>query len=269
MGNLKEKALMDKDLADKDFANKVFTSKNLAVRKAIGVDLPEILAIYERAREFMKFSGNETQWGDNYPGKDLLEGDIASGNLYVIVSGASSGDYGSASGNAFCEASGELAGANEAEGEMYGNDVLDVDYTGIVDGGDCEATVDAGCDCRVAPDGCGEADTTAGFEGAQGIDFEVCGVFALVIGDDPTYQEIQGSWHKNEPYGTIHRIAGDGKTGGVFAACIEFCCEQCDYLRIDTHENNKVMQHMVEKHGFSYCGIIYVEDGSERLAYDR
>jgi hypothetical protein len=28
------------------------------------------------------------------------------------------------------------------------------------------------------------------------------------------------------------------------------------------------MQHVVEKCGFSYCGIIYVEDGSPRRAYD-
>jgi hypothetical protein len=29
------------------------------------------------------------------------------------------------------------------------------------------------------------------------------------------------------------------------------------------------MQHLIEKHGFSYCGIIWLEDGTERLAYER
>lgn len=38
-------------------------------------------------------------------------------------------------------------------------------------------------------------------------------------------------------------------------------------LRIDTHEENKVMRHLIEKSGFAECGIIRVEDGSPRIAY--
>lgn len=40
-------------------------------------------------------------------------------------------------------------------------------------------------------------------------------------------------------------------------------------MRIDTHENNKVMQHLIKKNGFQECGIIYVEDGSPRIAYEK
>lgn len=29
------------------------------------------------------------------------------------------------------------------------------------------------------------------------------------------------------------------------------------------------MQHNIAKHGFSYCGIIYLASGDERLAYQR
>ena len=29
------------------------------------------------------------------------------------------------------------------------------------------------------------------------------------------------------------------------------------------------MQHLLEKHGFSYCGIIYLANGDPRLAYQR
>ena len=32
------------------------------------------------------------------------------------------------------------------------------------------------------------------------------------------------------------------------------------HLRIDTHENNVVMRHLIARHGFP-CGTIYVEDG--------
>ena len=97
----------------------------------------------------------------------------------------------------------------------------------------------------------------------------ICGVFYFVIGPDPTYAVIEnGAWHSDRTYGTIHRIAGNG-TGGLFGAALEFCRSQIDYLRIDTHDDNKVMQHVVTKHGFEACGIIYTDDGSPRIAYDR
>lgn len=38
-------------------------------------------------------------------------------------------------------------------------------------------------------------------------------------------------------------------------------------IRIDTHRNNRIMQHCIDRYGFSYCGIIYLESGDERLAY--
>lgn len=95
------------------------------------------------------------------------------------------------------------------------------------------------------------------------------GVFYFFIGEDPTYAEIyDGSWHSDSPYGTIHRIAGDG-SGGILRTAVEFGKQHIDYLRIDTHEDNKVMQSAVEKQGFRRCGIIYIEDGSPRIAYDR
>lgn len=94
------------------------------------------------------------------------------------------------------------------------------------------------------------------------------GVFYFWIGEDPTYQIISGgSWLSDQTYGTIHRIAGDG-TGGIFAAALAFCRGQISHLRIDTHHDNLVMQHVVEKHGFQRRGIIYISDGSPRIAYE-
>ena len=98
---------------------------------------------------------------------------------------------------------------------------------------------------------------------------KIHGVFYFYIGDDPTYEKIyDGAWHREEPYGTIHRIAGDG-SGGVLRAAVEFCSRKIDYLRIDTHHDNHVMQHALEKLGFQSCGIIYIADGSARIAYDK
>ena len=94
------------------------------------------------------------------------------------------------------------------------------------------------------------------------------GVFYFAMGEDPTYQTIyEGSWLSREPYGTIHRVASDG-SGGVFVSALRFCKSRTDHIRIDTHHDNQVMQRLVEKHGFSRRGIIYISDGSPRIAYE-
>lgn len=97
----------------------------------------------------------------------------------------------------------------------------------------------------------------------------VHGVFAFILGDDPTYTIIEnGSWRSTTPYGTIHRIASDG-TGSILRTALTFAAAKSNHLRIDTHQDNTPMQHLVEKYGFSRRGIIYTNDGSPRLAYDR
>lgn len=99
-------------------------------------------------------------------------------------------------------------------------------------------------------------------------DGQVHGVFAFILGEDPTYRVIEGgAWKNDKPYGTIHRIASDGEAKGIFAACLQFCLGRADNVRADTHENNHTMQHLLEKHGFDRCGIIYLADGRPRLAY--
>lgn len=96
----------------------------------------------------------------------------------------------------------------------------------------------------------------------------ICGCFLFIIGDDPTYGYIEdGAWRSDAPYGTIHRIASDG-TGGIFAAALRFCRGLCPHIRVDTHHDNKPMQHLAGKHGFHRCGTIYVEDGTPRIAYE-
>jgi len=97
----------------------------------------------------------------------------------------------------------------------------------------------------------------------------ICGVFYFAVENDATYHKIyNGAWHSEDAYGVIHRIAGDG-SGGILATAVSFGEERVPYLRIDTHADNTVMQHALTKQGFQYCGIIYVEDGTPRLAYDK
>jgi hypothetical protein len=94
------------------------------------------------------------------------------------------------------------------------------------------------------------------------------GVCALFEGAEPTYEHIElGSWLNDEPYVTIHRVAGDGQVHGLFQCVADYCRGIYSNIRVDTHRDNAVMQRLIEKNGFTKCGIIHVEDGSPRIAY--
>ena len=94
--------------------------------------------------------------------------------------------------------------------------------------------------------------------------------FVMAVMDDPTYHIIEGgSWSADRPYAVIHRIGQDGTMRGVLHLALALASQEADYIRIDTHEDNAVMRHLLEKEGFRECGTIYVEDGSARLAFDR
>ena len=99
----------------------------------------------------------------------------------------------------------------------------------------------------------------------------IVGYFALIPSPEPTYSHIEGgAWLDDTlPYCVIHRIASVPDVHGVFAATIRYARGICRNIRIDTHRDNKIMQHNLARHGFSYCGIIYLADGDERLAYQR
>ena len=156
------------------------------IRKATMGDMDDLKVVYHNARQYMKATGNPTQWGDTNPAIEKLEQDIERGQLYVC----------------------------HADGEIYG-------------------------------------------------------VFVLQFGVEPNYvTPREGAWLNEEPYGTVHRIAAKGTRPGVFDEAIGFCKEQIDNVRIDTHPNNKTMQHLCTSRGFVECGRITIaRDGSERIIY--
>ena len=159
----------------------------MRIRHAEWRDYDDIQRIYAAARQYMRDSGNPTQWGDEWPPDEMVREDIEQQTSYVIE-----------------------------------------DETGVH------------------------------------------GVFALVLGDDPTYDLIEdGAWLNDEPYATIHRIASDGAIRGVFEAAFGFSRNIEPNLRIDTHADNLTMQHVIEKTGFVHCGTIYHTDGTPRIAYQQ
>ena len=94
--------------------------------------------------------------------------------------------------------------------------------------------------------------------------------FAMIDGPDPTYNLItKGSWLNDDSYGVLHRIASNGEAKGVFKELLLYASEHYSNIRIDTHHDNKIMQRLLEQNGFVYCGVIFLGDGSPRLAYQR
>lgn len=114
---------------------------------------------------------------------------------------------------------------------------------------------------------------------SNGYVFKVDGVIAayLYLGfdGDPAYPAIQGAWHHDGPYAVIHRIAiaspfrGMGLADAIFRLAGEYCLRKgYQILRIDTDAQNKRMQHVLEKAGFSYCGTV-IQGNGERMAFDK
>lgn len=82
-------------------------------------------------------------------------------------------------------------------------------------------------------------------------DGEIHLIFAFILGENPTYSYIENcNWISDLPYGTMHRIASDGKVKDVVMTAVEYCADIISNIRIDTHENNKTMQHVLDKLGF-------------------
>lgn len=95
-------------------------------------------------------------------------------------------------------------------------------------------------------------------------------VFYFAVENDPTYAHIEnGNWQNDFPYGVVHRIASSHKVKGVARFCLNWAFEQCGNLKIDTHRNNIPMQNLLKSLNFKYCGVIHLENGDERIAFQK
>ncbi len=105
-------------------------------------------------------------------------------------------------------------------------------------------------------------------------DEKLLGYCCLIIGDEPAYRQIEGAWKTERPYAVVHRLAfgaaarGRGLSGEAFSLIKAFCLERgIEAIRVDTQEENRVMRHILDREGFSYCGRILF-DGGPKLAYE-
>lgn len=108
-------------------------------------------------------------------------------------------------------------------------------------------------------------------------DHETVGAFAIVAAPDHSYDELDGKWLVDtDNYLVIHRVAihsdhaGNGYASGLFTSVIDYVKENPNgvkSLRIDTHEDNKPMQHLIEKYGFTRVGTLHGVYRPEETSY--
>ena len=106
-------------------------------------------------------------------------------------------------------------------------------------------------------------------------DSEVLGYLCIILTGEPAYDRIEGHWLTEGRYAVVHRIVlsdharGHGLSAAVFSLIDNFCKKQnIPALRIDTHADNRKMQHVLSKCGFTFCGIVTYTSGLRR-AYEK
>jgi len=107
---------------------------------------------------------------------------------------------------------------------------------------------------------------------------KVMGTVVFTTKPESTYNNIDGEWitEPQATYGVIHRLAVSDKFRSAGIARFVFDkCEQklkdlkINSLRIDTHRDNIGMQKLITSMGYKYCGVIYLNSGAERLAFEK
>lgn len=121
-----------------------------------------------------------------------------------------------------------------------------------------------------------EADIQKGTNRLLMVDGLVAGNASLLEGPDPFYGKIDGEgWQGDASYMMIHRFAVSAKIRGQHLSkffmsnlITEAYSRGFRDVRIDTHAQNQIMQHVILGNGFTYRGVVYLDEPvPERNAY--
>ena len=104
----------------------------------------------------------------------------------------------------------------------------------------------------------------------------IASVAAFTYHEEDYDHLYEGKWLTSLPYMVMHRIAvkneyrGQGYGYALFDL-LEKVAKKEGYhsLRIDTHENNKVMLHLLDKSGFVYCGKAILKPDKDRMVFEK
>ena len=242
----------------------------MVIRPATVADLPALRPVFEAAKAIMRADGNLEQWSaPGFPDDTLLLRDIARGGGYVILRDeisprASLGrdDKDTAPDDGYVILSDKIS-PRASLGRDDKDTAPDDGHAVIQSNG--SSVIQSSGSSVISSDG--SSVISSGAEG--GVEKSIVAYFALLPSPEPTYDIIDGAWLTDEPYGVIHRMASYPEVHGIFSTVIDYAATRYAHLRIDTHRDNRIMQHLIGKHGFTYCGIIWLQDGTERLAYER
>jgi RimJ/RimL family protein N-acetyltransferase len=112
---------------------------------------------------------------------------------------------------------------------------------------------------------------------ASSADHETVGAISIVKAPDHAYDNLNGNWLcDTDKYVVIHRVAihsnyaGKGYATELLKSVINFIKENgkdIDSIRIDTHEDNKAMQHLIDKMGFTKVGTLYGVYRPDEISY--
>lgn len=96
---------------------------------------------------------------------------------------------------------------------------------------------------------------------------EIIGYYVM-LQHDPCYDIIDGKWINDTPYVAIHRTVTKYFNRGLGSKMFDEIKKEHNHIRVDTHEGNVSMNKCLLKNNFIYCGVIKLNDGSPRNAYE-
>ena len=119
-----------------------------------------------------------------------------------------------------------------------------------------------------------ENDVEAGVGMVLALGNEILAYGAVIFTGELAYDDLTGGqWLTDGQYAVVHRLCvseifvGMGFAKQFMSAAEAMAAERVKSFRIDTHPDNKIMQNLVERMGFTYCGDVVIE--SRRLAYEK
>ena len=96
----------------------------------------------------------------------------------------------------------------------------------------------------------------------------------MIFSGEPAYNDLTGGkWLTEGDYAVVHRLCvneifvGMGFAKRFMSAAEAMASESVKSMRIDTHPDNKIMQSLIDRMGYTYCGDVVIE--SRRLAYEK
>jgi GNAT superfamily N-acetyltransferase len=103
----------------------------------------------------------------------------------------------------------------------------------------------------------------------------VIGYCAVLINDEPEYENIEGKWLTDSDFVVFHRIAiSEGQLGKGLAQIIIEHIEafaiknKIHSIKADTNYDNPAMTKIFDKMNYTFCGIVHFR-GTPRNAYEK